>query len=59
MHQEGSDIYLGGELAVPLEVEEGGEEEPVGASRLVVDCDPLIEFLYRNPLICYKRVWTT
>lgn len=39
-------LYLGGELAVPLEVAEGGGEELVEASRLDVDCDPLIEFLY-------------
>lgn len=36
--------YLGGELAVPLDVA-GGGEELVGARRLDVDCDPLIEFL--------------
>lgn len=46
-------VVLGGELAVPLEVEEGGGEEPVGgASRLVVDCDPLIEFVS----ICWRYV---
>lgn len=38
-------FYLGGELAVPFEVAEGGGEELVGARRLDVDCDPLIEFL--------------